>query len=473
MRTLALTLALAVGLLGAASSPAGGPGAAAPPSPFDAVWSADGARIGYLVGPAGTNVGPTTANLLRPDGTGHRVGARVDGAQVAFSPDLAELARWERSSDLAVIERFDGSARVALGAGGFPLWSADGSRVAFVRFAQGSVRIRIAARSGTLLRDRTFSGPYYPPVSWSPAADRFALVRSDAASTEIVAIDAAAGKAWPLVSFGTTTGVYDLAWSPDGDRLAFIDGQSPFIDGGVKLEVVGSNGAARRQLAPSPAAGVLERAVLAGRWPGWSPNGKRILFKREISIGRHVRVTELDAIDIATRAVTPLIVGGTQPRWSPRGGLILFRARGLCAQGGALVSGLFVMRPDGAGVNKLTRCPRRPLLFRPLYGTLSPDRLVGTPSTDFVSGLAGRDVIAAGAGDDIVVGGAGRNVIDAGPGDDVIQPGLGPNRVAGGPGDDVIYGGGARNSLSCGRGYDVVSGISPERLPRDCERAVP
>jgi RTX calcium-binding nonapeptide repeat (4 copies) len=149
----------------------------------------------------------------------------------------------------------------------------------------------------------------------------------------------------------------------------------------------------------------------------------------------------------------------------------------------------------------------------PLTGTEGPNLIFGSNSADLIGGLAGDDVILAGADDDRVFGDnigepggpfetgplpprfsgdPGDNLILAGPGNDFVTAGFGadvvlgdagddeirgygvygdgttaaaeliaadgPDRLFGGEGDDLLYGGGDGDLLVGGEGEDVLTG---------------
>ena len=85
----------------------------------------------------------------------------------------------------------------------------------------------------------------------------------------------------------------------------------------------------------------------------------------------------------------------------------------------------------------------------PLLGDEGADNLVGTESTNYISGGEGDDTITVtgavinyahgGEGDDQITGGAGfMDILVGGEGDDTIDGGTGTNYVHGGEGDDTF-----------------------------------
>jgi len=100
-----------------------------------------------------------------------------------------------------------------------------------------------------------------------------------------------------------------------------------------------------------------------------------------------------------------------------------------------------------------------------IVGTVSPDRLRGTPRRDVICGLGGNDRITGLGGDDVIIGGAGWDRIEGGAGADRIEGGTGrdlgfggsgADHLQGGPGDDELLGGGGRDRLLGDAGNDAL-----------------
>ena len=188
------------------------------------------------------------------------------------------------------------------------------------------------------------------------------------------------------------------AFSPTGKRVAFAAGDST-----TRLFTVRADGRKRRRLdqsgySPSWSTTGLAFAVSLNerRWcnstqlddlytldpslkhrkrltktygsyaPDWSPNGRRIAFTRDFSVGsgdkKHADRTPMDCKPVLRRASRygPEIVvarangthakrltqsGGSDPSWSPDGALIAFERSGW----------IWTMRADGKGARRLVR----------------------------------------------------------------------------------------------------------------------
>ncbi len=100
---------------------------------------------------------------------------------------------------------------------------------------------------------------------------------------------------------------FEPAWSPDGTRIAFSDGNINVID------IDGTN---------------LTHVVLDGRQPSWSPDGLAIAFSRDPSgedTGRNIYTINIDGSGLKQWTNAP---GDEEsPDWSPDGRSILYMGR--------------------------------------------------------------------------------------------------------------------------------------------------
>lgn len=151
---------------------------------------------------------------------------------------------------------------------------------------------------------------------------------------------------WPT----TPSLAYQPAWSPDGQRIAFV-GQHTTSDGGTEIYVINVDGSGLTRLTNS----------LGDDWrPAWSPDGQKIAFfsfrdaygttdpgNSEIYVmnsdgSSQTRITYNPTID------TNRPGADEDPTWSPDGRQIAFRSY---RDGGI---DIYVMNADGSGVTRLT-----------------------------------------------------------------------------------------------------------------------
>ncbi len=132
-------------------------------------------------------------------------------------------------------------------------------------------------------------------------------------------------------------------WSPQGDKIAFGFGRFfQMFNGKVigDIAVIDSDGTNLQ---------ILTDGTGNNGFPSWSPDGKKIVYR---SSGG---ATEgLFTIDVATRAITPLLTGGYPgnfPAWSPLGDRIAFTSK----RDGDYE--IYTVKPDGTDLKRLTNTP--------------------------------------------------------------------------------------------------------------------
>ncbi len=216
----------------------------------------------------------------------------------------------------------------------------------------------LVANAGTGAVTPLLEGPQYSlfPV-WSPDGSRVAFANGPAESATHLYVMNADGSGLADLGGGTVTIV---SWSPDGSKIAYTDSLStPDNPDAAGVYVIGADGTGRRQ-------------VISGNWEGvsWSPDGRRLLLTGWPSNPQNSGVNDLytvrpDGSDLMQ--LTNDHLWEHYAVWSPDGTRIAF-SRSEGPDDADPTSEIYVMNADGTGITKLTDSPG--LDFLP---TWSPD----------------------------------------------------------------------------------------------------
>jgi Tol biopolymer transport system component len=239
----------------------------------------------------------------------------------------------------------------------YPVWSPDGSRVAFGS-GYDQTELTVADADGS--NARSLGVETRATFAWSPDGTRLAYVRADEAQNgfDAVAIVGSDGEGDRVVVRGLEW--RSVAWSPDGEQLLLAghpESENPVAGpDGWDLYTVRIDGTDLVQLT---------RSVAFEHFAAWSPDGSRIVFARSPNSDDADYPSDLWTINADgsdERRLTEWRGFDSFPAWSPDGSYIAFASdrdatpeeRGAFENGDA-ISGisLFVMRADGSGVRRL------------------------------------------------------------------------------------------------------------------------
>ena len=219
-----------------------------------------------------------------------------------------------------------------------PSWSPDGRELAFLS-ANGPRGGIVIERADGTHRRRLARVTVPTQLVWAPSGDRIAYVADDG----LVVIGDDGTRLWSLAAGG------DPAWSSDGSRLAFTDGETG------PIETVNADGTGERRLTN----GAYDQS------PSWSPDGRLVVFARALSAGG---ADSLFVVGDDGSGLRALGLAGTSPAWSPDGRKIAFWRRTTYGFVAAVADA------DGANVRSLTAT--RPAFSSPLRWSEDGRRLV-------------------------------------------------------------------------------------------------
>jgi Tol biopolymer transport system component len=263
---------------------------------------------------------------IQPDGTGL--------TSLTASPSFGEIRpSWAPDGGRVAFIRCSPCAEATINADGsglasFPepvpigaepiAWSPDGQRVAFVEDSLAS-DIYVMNIDGTGLRNLTQNAPcaYSTAPSWSPHGDRIAYnggpignCDTDEPSrghSEVYTISVDGSGVVQLTSGGMGI-ASDPDWSPDGQKIAYIDcdpvGPTTYTCG---IFVMSDSGANRTRLTDA-----------SDSRPTWSPDGTQIAFSRqEPTQGNFPNIYRMNTDGTGQTPVTTDAPWDDAPSWQP------------------------------------------------------------------------------------------------------------------------------------------------------------
>ena len=241
----------------------------------------------------------------------------------------------------------------------WPVWSPDGSKIAFNRWQEKNRRylLFVARTDGSQQRRVADDSAGPPAITWSPDGTHLAYQTFTSQTWGVTVVELATG----------TKSVFDdatsPAWSPAGDRIAFAGRRSDHPECGREIFTAAPDGSDRVQ--------VTDDAFADDSVPVWSPDGRQIAFVSsrdhdhardpedcEAVAGDHL-AAEIYVAPAEGGAASRLTKGFTYkhtPAWEPDGSHIAYVAS--CSidycddRGYPHDTEVFVVRADGEGRRK-------------------------------------------------------------------------------------------------------------------------
>ena len=315
-------------------------------------WSADGAQIffyettelGAWDAQSGDASTESTSISSVEVATGiHKMHTAEKGVRV-FPQSLSTGALGylvKHAAGMTQLRLVDKSGQVTDGPKGRlrnPSWSADGSQVVYYKVSPPSFTMRAAFSRDPEFELTSITGGSFP--AFSPDGTRLAASVTQGGTRALVTMNLDGSGRTTLVQREGLS-VFTPVWSPDGKQIAFSLGVYFRAPERPRAEVglVNPDGTGFRSLVSDDS---------NNGFPSWSPDGTRIVYKKD----HHLVI-----LTLATGARTTLTEPGPQhdnfPQWSPKGDLVMFTSD----RDGDEDFRLYLIRPDGKGLRKLTDSP--------------------------------------------------------------------------------------------------------------------
>jgi Tol biopolymer transport system component len=153
-----------------------------------------------------------------------------------------------------------------------PSWSPDGTRIAFQTSQNNAYRVYTMAADGSDRRlvSQGVVDDRHP--AWSPDGTTLAVDSGTDLKREIVLLDIASGSRTPVTSLDAFASF--PSWSPDGNRLSFY----VYRQGTLDLWTVNKDGRTLVQLTHGLASETKSQCTFACHTAAWSPDGSRLAY---------------------------------------------------------------------------------------------------------------------------------------------------------------------------------------------------
>ncbi len=232
------------------------------------------------------------------------------------------------------------------GADSHPVWSPDGTKLAFISHRSGNNDIWVMNADGTELTQLTTAPGLESGPTWSPDGLKIAFTSNRSGSSEI----------WIMTTDGTEKAQITNdskvnrwpSWSPDGSRIAYQVGRSK-----THIWIMNSDGSGKKQVTTEP----MERPH--NKYPSWSSDDKRIAFSSRINRTTNIWIINDDGTGLLQRTDKFSKIN-RRPSWKKN--KIAFYSN----RSGNM--DIWIINDDGTGLLQLTSHPQSDM-----YPSFNPD----------------------------------------------------------------------------------------------------
>ncbi len=215
----------------------------------------------------------------------------------------------------------------------FPVWSPDGTKIAFLREVLGSgftrLEFYVMDADGSNLRRVVDSTTAMARATWSPDGSHLAYIGSDQGVHAVGADGTGDARIAENPGFMFSPGfVHGLDWSPDGTRFVFEKGST------WGISVMDVDGANQRSLTETVQT---SDGPSRDSHPHWSPDGTRVTFTRNTTNGVDSHVVNADGTGLSLLLNLRQIA---RAKISPDGTKVVY----------VRFDGMYVANMDGSGL---------------------------------------------------------------------------------------------------------------------------